>query len=221
MFDPQRTVQLVKGALLDPEPTWHSYLGEAGDWQKTAVLLTGPLIVAAALIAYVLGLLFSGLSLFGMRPTLATTIVNIVIGAIAMGVVAFILSALAKIFGGKDDFSLGLAAATLAFVPSFVGQALSSLPWIGWLIGVGFLIYGLVLLWRIIPLYLGVPEEKRAPHYALSLIASALVMFVLSAIIGGNRMDDDMSAAARLSENETKLAIAELGEFGTPVFIKQ
>jgi len=192
MFDPTRTIQLVKGALLEPEATWHSYLPEAGDWKKTAVLLTGPLIVAAALTAYVLGLLFSGLSFFGMRPTLATTVINIVTGAIAIGIVAFILSTLAKTFGGKANFALGLAGATLAFVPGYVGQALSGLPLIGWLLGLGLLIYGLVLLWRIIPLYLEVPDEKRAPHYALSLISSAVVMFVLSTVIGGSMMGPGM-----------------------------
>ena len=78
MFDPQRTVNLIKGALLDPEPTWRSYLPEAGNWQKTAVLLTGPLIVASALIAYVLGMLGGGP--FGIRPTLTSTVLSMVSG---------------------------------------------------------------------------------------------------------------------------------------------
>lgn len=190
MFDPARTVQLVRGALLEPEPTWHSYLSEAGDWKQTAVLLTGPLIVASALIAYLLGFLGGGP--FGIRPTIASTLLSIIAGGVAITVVTFIFSGLASVFGGKHDFARGLAATTLAFVPGYVGQALSTLPWIGWLISIGFLVYGLVLLWRIIPIYLDVPAEKRAPHYSLSLIASVVAMVVISAVLGGGMMGRGM-----------------------------
>ena len=51
MFDIKRTVSLVTGALFDAESTWRSYLGEAGDWKKTAVLLTGPLVIAAGVLS--------------------------------------------------------------------------------------------------------------------------------------------------------------------------
>ena len=188
MFDPERTVQLAKGSLLDADATWKSYLPEAGDWKKTALLLTGPLIVAAALIAYVLGLLTSGASMFGFRPTIMSTIFSIVSGAVAITVVTFIFSALAKTFGGKGSFALGLAATTLAFVPGYVGQAVSALPWIGGLLALGLGIWGLVRLWRIIPLYLEVPDEKRAPHYIVSLVASIVAMVVLSAVVGDSFM---------------------------------
>lgn len=190
MFDPTRTLELVKGALLEPEPTWYGYLGETDDWKKTAALLTGPLIVASALIAYLLGFLGGGP--FGVRPTIGSTLLNIVAGGIAITVVTFVFSSLASLFGGKYDFARGLAATTLAFVPAYVGQALSTLPWIGWPISLGFLIYGLVLLWRIIPVYLEVPAEKRAPHYSLSLIASVVAIAVISAILSGGMMGPGM-----------------------------
>jgi Yip1 domain len=182
MFNLTRTLQLVKGALFDPEATWRGYLGEAGDWKRTALLLTGPLIVAAAIIAYLLGFLGGGL--FGFRPTLVSMLLTIVSGAVAIAVVTFIFSGLAAAFGGKNNFALGLAATTLAFVPGYVGQALSIVPWIGWLLSFGLVIYALVLLWRIIPIYLEVPTGRRAGHYVVSLIASIVAMFVISAVLG-------------------------------------
>jgi hypothetical protein len=185
MIDLARTLKLVQGALFDAEVTWRGYLAEAGDWKKTAVLLTGPLIVAAAVVAYVLGLLGSGVSLLGIRPTLASSLLSIVTGGIAVAVVAFIFSAFASFFGGKGTFALGLAATTLAFVPAYIGQALSGLPWIGWLLSIGLAIYALVLLWRIIPIYLEVPDGKRAAHYIASLVACVVVFLVLSTILGG------------------------------------
>jgi hypothetical protein len=178
-----RTVQLVRGALFDAEATWRAYLPEAGDWQKTALLLTGPLIVASAIIAYVLGFLGSD-SMFGpFRPTIMSTLLGIVMMAISAGVVAFIFSALAGTFGGKVSFALGLAATTLAFVPGYVGQALSGLPWLGGLLALILFIWSLVQLWKIIPIYLEVPDGKRGPHYIVSLLACIVVMFILGAVV--------------------------------------
>lgn len=188
MIDIQRTIKLVTGALFEAEATWRGYLPEAGDWKKTAVLITIPVILAAMIIAYLLGLVTSGVSFLGLRPTLTSTLIGIVTGICAIGIVAFIFSSLSAAFGGRRDFALGLAAVSLAFVPAYVGQALSSLPWIGGLLSLGLAIYGLVLLWRIIPLYLEVPTGKRAPHYIVSLLATIIVFFVISALIGRGQL---------------------------------
>jgi hypothetical protein len=186
MFDLKRTLDLVRGALFNPEPTWRSYLPEAGDWKRTALLLTGPLIVAAAIVAYLLGFLGSGQSVLGLgHPTLVSTLLQIVMGAVTATVVALIFSALAGAFRGKGSFALGLAATTLAFVPGYLGQALSPLPWIGLLVMLGLLIWSLVLLWRIIPIYLEVPEATRAAHYIVSLLACIVASLVISTVIGG------------------------------------
>ena len=183
MFDLNRTMQLVKGALFDAEATWRSYLPEAENWQKTAFLLAGPLIIVSAVLGYLIGFFGSGASLFGFRPTLVSTLLGIVSGAIAIGVIAFILSALSGMFGGKTGFGRGLAAASLAFVPGYLGQALAWLPWIGGLVALGLFIYALVLLWRIIPIYLEVPDGKRTGHYILSLVATVVTMVLISLLM--------------------------------------
>ncbi len=184
MIDINRTLKLVRGALFDAEATWRAYLPEAGDWKKTAFVLTVPLIIAAAVIGYVIALLGSDTSIFApFRPTLVTSALSIVTGAIVAAVFAAIFSAFSGLFGGRTGFGLGLAATTLAFVPGYLGQALSWLPWIGWLLGLGLAIYSLVLLWRIIPIYLEVPDGKRAGHYIASLIAGIAFMFILSTTV--------------------------------------
>ena len=184
MIDINRTIQLVVGALFDSEATWRSYLPEAGSWQKTALLLTGPLIVASAVVAYLLSLLSGDSSMFGMfRPTLMSTAFGIVMGAIGAGIIAFIFSALAGAFGGKNNFALGLAAITLAFVPGYVGQALAWLPWVGRLLAFGLGIFSLVQLWKIIPIYLEVPDGKRATHYIVSLVATIVVMVIIGTVV--------------------------------------
>lgn len=185
MIDLTRTLSLVKGGIFDPEKTWRDYLPEAENWQKTAFLLTGPLIILAAVAAYLLGLLGSDVSMFGrFRPTIVSTLMTMVTSAIVAVVVAWIVSALAGAFGGKSSFGLGLAATTFAFIPGYVGQALVWVPWIGGLLAFGLFIYGLVLLWKAIPVFLDVPGGKRAGHYILSLVASIAAVLILSLTIG-------------------------------------
>lgn len=217
MFDLNRTVQLVRGAIFDAEATWRGYLPEAGDWQKTAFLLTGPLIIASTVLAYIFGLMSSDTSLFGMfRPTILSSLLNLVTSAIAAGVVAFIFSKLAGMFGGKSSFALGLAATTFAFVPGYLGQAVTWIPWIGGLLTLLLLIYSLVLLWRIIPIYLEVPDGKRAGHYIVSLLATIIVMFIISTIVGRLLYGSDMGGAGMrgMSNLESSESGAPSGMFG-------
>jgi hypothetical protein len=183
MIDLDKTIRLISGALMNAQATWQSYLPEADDWRKTALLLTGPLIVASAVIAYVMSLVFPGSEFAAQfRPTIVTTLGTIILSAIGAGVVAFIISMLAGLFDGKDSFARGLAATTLAFVPGYVGQALTWLPWIGGLLAMGLGIYGLVLLWKIIPLYLEVPDSKRVLHYVLTIVVTIVVMVIIGRI---------------------------------------
>ena len=185
MIDLNRTLRLIKGGIFDPENTWRDYLPEAENWQTTAFLLTGPLILIAAVVAYLLGFLGSDMSMFGrFRPTVVSTIMTIVSSAIVAVVVAWVVSALAGAFGGKSGFGLGLAATTFAFIPGYIGQALVWLPWVGGLLAFGLFIYGLVLLWKAVPVFLAVPDGKRTGHYILALVASIAAVLILSLTIG-------------------------------------
>lgn len=207
MIDPARTLKLITGALLDRETTWRGYLPDAGDWIKTALLLTVPLIVVSAVVSYILSLVFGDSAMFqSLRPTLGTTLISIVLGAIAAGIVAFIFGTMAGVFGGKGSFPLALAATTLAFVPGYVGQALSWLPWIGTLLAIGLAIFALVQLWKIIPIYLEVPDSKRAMHYIVSLVVVIVVMLIIGKFVNpmiyGDAADSPFGSVSGLSDSD-------------------
>lgn len=184
MIDPQRTIGLLTGALLRSKQTWSDYFPDAGNWQKTLVQITVPMIVISVIGAYVLGLVITDTSFFGrFKPTLTSSLINIAGGLSGVGLLAVIFSVFAGVFGGKNRFAFGFAAVSLTLVPAYFGQLLTWLPWIGGLLSIGLSIYSMVLLWRAIPLYLEVPDGKRAVHYAVSLLVSIAVMFVVSIVM--------------------------------------
>jgi hypothetical protein len=181
VFDPKRFVELVRNGLLDAETTWAAYRAEERPWQYTASHLTVPLILgsmlAAGLIAWLLN---SGHQFGGIGPWLLTTVLTFV----QFGLAVAIFTGLAGAMGGRRDFDRGTAALSLAAIPAYVGNALSTVPWIGWLISLGLAVLAVVYLYRIIPLYLDVPQSKRVTHFVVSLLALIVASLVIGAVGG-------------------------------------
>lgn len=184
MFDLNKTVSIIKGGLLEPGATWKTYLEESHDWKETLTLVAGPLIVVSAIAAALLSWIFGSQTLFGQRSGFWGLVLGIVAAAIGLVVTAFIFSFLAGTFKGKHDFSKGLAALTLAAIPAYVGVIIGPLPWIGWLLSLALSILSLVFLYRIIPAYLEVPQNKRVLHYGVSLVASFVIIFIINMTLG-------------------------------------
>jgi len=188
MFDLKRTLALIKGAIFDPDSTWESYLPDATDWRKTAALLTGPLVVASVVLDFVVDLVIPNRFAFVASPSVMNMLLGIVTAAIAAVVIAIVVAVLAGLFKGKNSFPLALAATSLAFVPGYVGRPLVHIPWVGWLLSLALGIYGLILLWRILPKYLDVPTSSRAGHYISSLVASVVALIAIGLIFGVSMM---------------------------------
>ena len=73
---------------------------------------------------------------------------------------------------------------SLATIPSWVGAALGGIPWIGWLLQLVGSIIGLVFLYKIIPLALSVPDEKRVLHFVLTIVTVFVINIILGLIFG-------------------------------------
>ncbi|NNF41222.1 MAG: hypothetical protein HKN64_07565 [Woeseiaceae bacterium] len=213
MFDFKRTLELIKGAVFDPQPTWDSYLPDADDWKKTAAVLTGPLIVGSGVLAFILDRIFPNRMAFIPDTSLLDMIKGIVMAAVAAVIIAFIFAFLAGLFKGKNSFPKALAATSLAFVPGYFGNALVHLPWIGWLLGMALGIYGLVLLWRILPGYLEVPGSSRVGHYILSL-AACIAVFVIMGFVFGAGMAGSKVTDFAIDERDDAGSAAASSIFG-------
>jgi hypothetical protein len=189
MFDLDKTLELIRGALLEPQETWVRYRAENRPWTETAALLTGPLIVASVVLAGLLGWIFRSHHMFMGGPGgIVGLIVGLLFAAAGVALASFIFSFFAGVFKGEPDFGRSLAAVSLAAVPAYVGSVLGTLPWIGWLLSLGLGIVTLVFLYRIIPLYLSVPEDKRVLHYAVSIVVTIVASALLGMLLGVGTM---------------------------------
>lgn len=183
-FDPNTTINWVKGILQDPNGTAAAYRETRAPWQRTFIQITLPVFVVSAVAGFVLSLIFDRPFTYAAAAgTPFYFIVSLLWSVALLFVVVFIFDYLAGTFGGKRDYDASFAALTLAWVPAMVGGILSPLPWIGWLIALVAGIYGLVLLYRFIPLFMNVPQEKRAVHFIVSLVVAFVVNLIVAGIL--------------------------------------
>jgi len=185
MFDFAKTLQLIKGGLLEPQATWDSFLAENPDIKTTLIQLTGPLIVANILLSVIFSRLLGGFYAYGTGGSLVVAIVmGLVLAAIGFAIATLVINVLAGVFGGKSDLHRAFAALSLAAIPGYLASIVGALiPLLGFLVILAGAILSLVYLWRILPQALSIPNEKRALHYIVSLVVIFIVNAILASIL--------------------------------------
>ncbi|MGB7450877.1 MAG: Yip1 family protein [Lysobacterales bacterium] len=185
-FDLTKTLALIKGGLLDHENTWKTYLEDCPGWQQTALVLTAPLFILNVLLSLIFSRLTGGYAIYGYQGSWFTALImSLVMGAIGFALVVFLFNFLAGVFKGTPNFSRAFAAVSLAVIPAWVAGALAGLiPYLGVLIALAGGIMSLVFLYRIMPLALDVPEDKRVIHYVVSLVAVIICNMLIGLTIG-------------------------------------
>jgi hypothetical protein len=204
-FDFKKTLELIKGGLLNPNETWASYLAENQDWKSTLIILTGPLILANIILSLLLSRMMGTLSPFVMGGNwFSALIFGLVMAAIGFAVAVFVFSFLAGTFGGKASFSRAFAAVSLAAIPAWVGGIIgAAIPWVGGLISLAGGIVSLVFLYKIMPLALEVPENNRVLHFVASLVVVIVINMIIGSVLGFNRMGSQ-SFNSSLGKSETR-----------------
>ena len=176
MFDFNKTLALLKGGLFQSESTWKSYHADNRPWLDTATILTIPMIVASMLLAGVMTWLFSSFYMFPVYAGFGGWLMMLILALIGFAAATAVFTFFAGVFKGKADFNRGVAAMSLAAIPAYVGNVLGTLPWLGWILSLGLGILSLVFLYRIIPLYLEVPDDQRVIHFVVSFIAGLWIV---------------------------------------------
>ncbi len=215
-FDFAKTLTLTKGGLLDHEATWKSYLDENPGWQQTAMVLTGPLIVANLLFSILLARLMGGFSYYLYPGNIFVVLLSGLVMAVAGFVIAvFVVNFLAGVFKGKPNFSRAFAALSLAFIPAWIAGIIGALvPWVGFLISLAGGILSLIFLYKIIPLALEVPSSGRLVHFVVSLLAIIIINVVIGMVFFGGAMDSGIPdrSVSRSEQSDPPVAGGFIGE---------
>ena len=190
-FDYKKTIELIKGGLLDPSNTWGRYLEQNPGWRETAINLTGPLLIANVVLTLIFSRITGGYGYFGYGQNfLAALVSGLVFAALGFAILVAAFTYLAGVFKGKTDWSKAFAAVSLAMIPGWVAGVLGALiPWIGWLISLAGFVLSLVFAYKLVPVTLGVPEDKRVAHFVVSLVCAVLINMVLGAAFGMSAMN--------------------------------
>ena len=173
--DLNKTFKLLQGGLLSPTSTWQDWLDEAPDWRQSMFLLAGPMLLVNSLMTALTTAVYADQTGF-----LSGLLLSLIGGACSLALLSFIAAFLAGHWGGKNDFNRAFAAVSIASVPGFLGAIAGSLiPFLGTLLSAAGAITSLVFLWKIFPLALATPDEKRILHFLASIGCVVLVNFII------------------------------------------
>lgn len=194
-FDYMKTLKLIQGGLLDHTATWNDYLATNPGWKDTAMVLTGPLLIANIVLSLIFSRMIGGYAAYGFHSNFfVALILGLIMAAIGFVVAVFVFNFLAGTFKGKPDFSRAFAAVSLAAIPAWVAGIIGSIiPSIGWLIAFAGGILSLVFLYKILPLALEVPDEKRVMHFVVSLIGIFIINLIIGVVFGRGAMQDQIN----------------------------
>ena len=185
-FDFAKTLLLIKGGLLDHQATWNSYLEENRDWQYTATVLTGPIIIANVVLSTLLSRMTGGFAYMGYHGSLLANLFwGLVTAGLGVVITVFVFNFLAGTFKGNCNFSRAFAAVSLAAIPSWIAGILGALiPGIGFLVMLAGGILSLYFMYKIMPLALDVPDDKRLVHFISSIVAIIVLNIIVGSVIG-------------------------------------
>lgn len=214
-FDFNKTLELIKGGLMSPEATWRSYLAGNPSWQQTLVVLTGPLILANVILGVIFFKLIGGYSAFGMETGFFGMLVRgLVTAALAFVIAVLVFNFLAGVFKGKPDFSRAFAAVSLAAIPAWIaGIVGAAIPWLGGLISLAGAIVTLVFLYKIMPIALQLPEDKRVMHYVVSIILIIVVNLVVGLALNRDAIEAGLEQEFAAEDGDAPTTTAP-GMFG-------
>ncbi|MCH8058269.1 MAG: YIP1 family protein [Proteobacteria bacterium] len=215
-FDFAKTLSLVKGGLLDHQATWAAYLEENPGWQQTAVVLTGPLILANVVLSIILSRMIGGFAYLGYYSNVfAALFWGLVMAALGFTIAVFVFNFLAGVFKGKSNFSRAFAAVSLAAIPAWIAGVLAALiPFVGFLIALAGGIMSLVFMYRIMPLALGVPDDKRIVHFIASLVVIVILNFIIGSFVGAGAMGSAVQRSVFSDGDTTARSVTGSGIFG-------
>lgn len=179
-------INRVKNILLTPKTEW-PVIGAEPHTVKDIYLKYVLIVAGAAAIAAFISSSIIGTSMLGMtirQPIGIGLLIAIISFAAALGVV-FVVGLLADVlapnFGGERNQTQAIKLIAYSATAGWVGAVIGLIPFIGWLIAIAAMIYGIYLI------YLGAPHTTKVPADRAAGYTAVVVVFwlVLYLVVAG------------------------------------
>ena len=189
-MDFNKLIARVKAILMTPKTEWPVIAAEpatVADLYKNYIIWLAAIPVVCRFIKGS----FIGYGAFGIGYTVpvATGITGMVVGyALSLAlvfVVAMIVDALAPTFGGQKNQVQAMKAVAYSWTASWVAGVATLIPWLGWLIALAALAYGIYLLSLGLPATMKSPPDKAAGYTAVTIILAIILGWIVSIVVGG------------------------------------
>lgn len=179
-------IERAKDILLKPKETWAAIDEEPA---TLAGLYTGYLMMLAAIpaICGFVGMSLIGVSGFGVTVRiplvagLANMVVSYVLSLVGVYVLALVINALAKTFGGTSDSIQALKVAVYASTAALLGGIFSLLPAMA-VLGLVAALYSLYLLYVGLPVLMRNPPERSLAYTVVVVVAAIVLSIVIGAV---------------------------------------
>jgi Yip1 domain len=174
-------VPRAKKMLISPNSEWQVVAAEPAD---TASLYSGYIVPLSAIppICMLIGFtLFLGHAGFGFG--LLAAVLTYVLGLIGVYILALIAQKLAPSFGGRADFVQALKLVAYALTAAWVGGLFLLVPFLGGILRLLMVIYGLYLLYRGTVPVMGVPADRAVTYTGAIILVAILIFFLISLVI--------------------------------------
>jgi Yip1 domain len=177
---PMELISRASNIVKTPRSEWPVIAAEPADIGRlyadyVAILAAIPLL--AELARFILAGLPAGIAI-GIAVT------GYVMALVNVAVIAFVSTKLAPAFGGVDDREQGFKLAAFGYTAAWLGGVFLLLPLIGWLLQLACGIYSMYVYYLGIGELLRVPGERRLGYFAVVLVLTMVIAWVIAILLG-------------------------------------
>jgi len=189
-MDFNKLIARVKAILTTPKTEWPVIATEpatVADLYKNYIIW---LAAIPAICQFIKGS-FIGYGAFGIvvRTPVGAGITAMVVGYVLslalIYVVALIVDALAPTFSGQKNQVQALKAVAYSWTAGWVAGIGALIPWLGMLIALAGLVYGIYLMYLGLPATMKCPPEKAGGYTALTIVIAIVLSWIIAIVIGG------------------------------------
>jgi hypothetical protein len=189
-MDFNKLIARVKAILTTPKTEWPIIAAEpatVADLYKNYIVW----LAAIPVICKFIKGSFIGYGAFGIyyRTPIGAGITGMIVGyALTLAlvyVVAMIVDALAPTFSGQKSQVQALKTVAYSWTASWVGGIGMLIPWLGVLIMLAALVYGVYLLYLGLPATMKSPADKAGGYTAVTIIIAIVLSWIIALIVTG------------------------------------